>query len=150
MLVRLKLNKKYVPAECFDNDEYCSNGYFVWNVSRLIEFIGNNKNNVIFEKINVKDYNSFCSINEEHLPTVDITIPVILIEINPGLYNLIDGQHRVAKATRDGVEQIDAYKLTVNQHINFMSEIKRYEKFVEYWNGKIDDREKRAKKEKKA
>jgi hypothetical protein len=135
--MKLKLNKKYIPAEPMKNDEMFHNGFFVWNISRLIDYIELNKKDIVLEKINVKDYSAFCSINEEHLPTVDITKPVILAEINPGKYNLVDGQHRLVKSYRSDIYNIDAYKLKVEQHINFFISVERYKKFVEYWNEKV-------------
>jgi hypothetical protein len=63
-------------------------------------------------------------------------MPVILAEISPGHYNLIDGNHRMEKARRIGVGSILAYKLDVNQHLKFLTEKKAYLSYIEYWNGK--------------
>lgn len=40
--------------------------------------------------------------------SVDVTKPVIMAEIAPGHYNLIDGRHRVEKARRLGMKKVPA------------------------------------------
>ena len=45
------------------------------------------------------------------MDTVEITKPVVLAEISPTHYSLIDGNHRLVKAQRMGVQNIKAYKL---------------------------------------
>ena len=69
--------------------------------------------------------------------SVDISRPVLLAEISPGHYNLIDGNHRMEKARKMGINHILAYKLNVKQHIEFLTERKAYLSYVEYWNGKL-------------
>jgi 3-methyladenine DNA glycosylase AlkD len=136
----LNLDENYIPSEAFEGDEVLLNGIFRWNITKIIEYIEHNKNSIIFEKINTADYyDSYSKIDEAYLPSVDISVPIILAEINPGKYIIIDGHHRLAKAYRDGKAQVEAYKLRVEQHINFFDSYKGYEKFVEYWNGKVSD-----------
>jgi len=55
-------------------------------------------------------YKDFSSINESHVDSVDISLPVLLAEISPGRYNLIDGNHRMEKARRMGINCMPAYK----------------------------------------
>ena len=69
----------------------------------------------------------------------NITVPIILAEIRPGGYNVIDGNHRLEKAYRMGVEYIKGYKLRPEQHIPFLTSLKAYHAYVEYWNSKIMD-----------
>jgi len=78
-------------------------------------------------------------INEPYLKSVDIYNPIILAEISPGRYNLIDGHHRAEKAVREKIQTIKAYRLKVHQHIHFLTTRNSYEKYVEYWNAKIRD-----------
>jgi len=49
-----------------------------------------------------KLHNLFASINEDHVRSVDITIPCIQVEINPDRYTVIDGHHRLVKANNQG------------------------------------------------
>jgi hypothetical protein len=53
---------------------------------------------------------------------------VILAEISPGRYNLIDGNHRVAKARREGVSSVLAYRCL--EHVAFLTSARAYEKYV--------------------
>jgi ParB-like chromosome segregation protein Spo0J len=40
------------------------------------------------------------------MDSVEILRPVVLAEISPGQYNLIDGRHRMEKARRMGINRI--------------------------------------------
>jgi len=65
--------------------------------------------------------------------------PVILGEIAPDRYNLIDGHHRVAKARREGLPSILAYRIPCPEHVAFLTSTRAYQAYVEYWNSKVDD-----------
>lgn len=69
--------------------------------------------------------------------STDISKPVILAEISPGQYNLIDGHHRMEKALRLGVARIPSYRLNAEQHSKFLTTEKGYIDFVNYWNDKL-------------
>ena len=103
----------------------------------MTEYILNHQDIFIPEEVTVKEFHKFLSINESHIDSVDISKPVILAEIAPGRYNLIDGQHRIEKAHRLGVEKIKAYRITPDHHIRFLNSKFAYEKYVEYWNDKL-------------
>ena len=104
----------------------------------MIEHIKFNSDEIDLVEVAVADFpKSFSSVNESHVDTVDISQPVLLAEISPGYYNLIDGYHRMEKARKKGISHILAYKLNVNQHIEFLTERKAYLFYVEYWNGKL-------------
>jgi len=77
------------------------------------------------------------SVNEAHLPTVDISKPVLQVGIRPGIFEIIDGNHRMERACRDGVEFIDSFKLRGEQLLPFFADKRGYEAFVEYWNSKL-------------
>jgi hypothetical protein len=91
------------------------------------------------EAIQVKDYRSHSKFNEEHLPTVDLTKPVIVAEISPGRYSVIDGNHRLEKAKRLGLGKLPAYRILPEQHIKFLTTEQGYRAYIEYWNGKLKD-----------
>jgi len=122
-----------------EDDELFPNGIFEFNVTRILEHIANNRAEVDLVDVAVSDfYPEHSVLDESHVPDVDISKPVVLAEIAPGSYNLIDGHHRMEKARRLGVEKIPAYKLHVHQHIAFLTSKKAYLSYVEYWNGKRD------------
>lgn len=77
------------------------------------------------------------SMNEEHLTTVDVVKPVLQAEIRPGTFEIIDGNHRMERAYRDGVEFVESYKLKGEQLLPFFADIRGYQAFVEYWNSKL-------------
>lgn len=68
---------------------------------------------------------------------VEISRPIILAEIAPCRYNVIDGNHRLQKAHRMGIKVIQAYRLNVTQHIEFLISKKAYTTYIEYWNSKL-------------
>ena len=60
---------------------------------------------------------------------------------NDPLYNVIDGNHRLERAFRDGVEQIAAYRVKAEDHLSFLTTDKGYKAYIDYWNSKIDNAE---------
>jgi hypothetical protein len=85
------------------------------------------------------------TINKKHVDTVDVSKPVILAEISPGQFNVIDGNHRIEKARKMGVPKIPAYRLSIAQHIRFLTSQKAYVSYVEYVNGKLKDMDRQRK-----
>ncbi len=135
---RLKINKSFKPCLAEDGDEIYQNGIFEFNISKLIEYIKNNSDKFKLSEIEVDDFpKEFSSLNEIHVETTDHSQPVIIAEISPGLYNLIDGNHRMEKARIVGLTCINALKVNVDQHIKFLTEKDAYLKYVDYWNSKV-------------
>lgn len=135
--------------------EYFLNGIFKFNISKLIEYIDKHEEEFEVVKIDVKDYyNVFIKtdLNPEYVEAADLNRSIILAEIAPdrlyhsypGIsedyysrgYNLIDGHHRLAKATETGLEKLAVYVVRMEQHIQFMA--KGFEAYVDYWNAKLE------------
>lgn len=134
----LKIDDGFIPCPVGAEDELFPNGIFEFNITKIIEYIQNNTESVALEEVAVSDFSqAFSSINESHVDSVEVSKPVILAEICPGRYNLIDGHHRMEKARRIGNKSIRAYKLKVHQHIRFLISEKGYVAYVEYWNSKL-------------
>lgn len=92
------------------------------------------------EEVQVKDFSlGVSTFKEAHLAAVDVTRPVIIAEISPGRYNVIDGNHRMEKARRLGFDTVKAYKLGPEQHLQFLTTSQGYSAYIEYWNGKLRD-----------
>ena len=109
----LSIDKSNRPALVNDEDELYQNGIFVFNVTKMTEYLCKYKDKATPESIEVKKYRSgFAVLTENHIDKTNITVPIILAEIRPGGYNVIDGNHRLEKA---------------------------YHAYVEYWNSKIMD-----------
>ncbi len=135
---KLKPDPNFTPCPVNDDDEIYPNGIFVFNITRIEKYITNNPGEIELVKANVSDfYHGFSKLNESHIDTVDISKPVILAEVAPGKYNLIDGHHRMEKARRMGIKQIPAYRLSVNQHMLFLITEKAYQTYIGYWNDKL-------------
>ncbi len=134
----LRLDGDFTPCPVCVGDELFPNGIFEFNITKIVEYIQRNPESIPLEQIAVKDFSAaFSSINESHVDSVEVSKPVILAEISPERYNLIDGHHRMEKARRMGIENIRAYKLDAHQHIRFLTSEKAYVAYVEYWNGKL-------------
>lgn len=139
---KLKLNKKFQPLSREVGDEFLCNGIFEFNITKILAFINVNKDKFQPEEVEVKAIRIFPSKNldESTIKIANLLTPIILAEISPGLFNVIDGNHRLEKAYRDGVSKILAYKILAKQHIMFLTSFKSYEEYVQYWNNKIKDR----------
>lgn len=139
MTEKLTPDAHFCPCPVADGDELFPNGIFEFNITRILEQIKKAPADFQTVDMDVSELDQgFSSLNESHMQSVDINRPVVLAEIAPGQYNLIDGHHRVAKASRQGTKTICAYKLTVRQHINFLTCKDAYLKYIEYWNGKLN------------
>lgn len=140
----LKLNKDFIPCDAYENEEIYPNGIFHFNISRILEHIISGQLIVEQEDVRIpvwfKSHGGGC-INEEHLKTVNLEKPVLLAEISPGRFNLIDGHHRMEKARRENVEIVKSYKLKGEQLIPYFIAVRGYEAFVGYWNTNLSEQE---------
>lgn len=134
----LQIDDDFTPCPVAAGDELYPNGIFVFNISKIIEYIQRNPDSVALEEVAVSDFpQSFSSINESHVGSVEVSKPVVLAEISPGRYNLIDGHHRMEEARRMGINSVRAYKLNVQQHMRFLISKDGYRAYVGYWNSKL-------------
>lgn len=123
-----------------DDEEYMANGIFVFNISKMIAHININPNAYEKRRISVNAYRrSDSNLDETYIQIADLTTPIILAEIRPGAYNAIDGRHRLEKAYRNGVPELEAYFLPPEQHMPFLTTQKEYEAYIQYWNAKVDE-----------
>ncbi len=135
---KMEANDNFIPCPVDKGDELFHNGIFEFNITKMLEYIKNNSNEIDLVEITVADFpQSFSSIEESYIDSVDVSRPVLLAEISPGHYNLIDGNHRMEKARRMGISRIFAYKLNVKQHIKFLTDKKAYLSYIEYRNVKL-------------
>jgi len=89
---KLKLDNKFEPLPTRDGDEIFRNGYFKFNITRIMEDIVAGKLEVTEEPINVSSWSrlhSSNSVNENHLSSVDINKTVLQAEIRAGAYNMM-------------------------------------------------------------
>lgn len=127
-----------------DEDEMYPNGIFVFNITKMAEYLRHN--NITCEEVLVKEFSrGFSKFKENYLATVDVTRPIIVAEISPGRYNVLDGNHRMEQARRMGIEKLPAYKISPDQHMQFLTTEQGYLAYIEYWNSKLKELLKRSK-----
>lgn len=140
MAKKLRVDDHFIPCRVDEEDELYANGIFEFNITKMTEYIEENHDRVVLGEVPVRDFFAGSStINESHMDSVDISWPVIVAEISPDRYNVIDGNHRMEKARRMGIKNMPAYKLNPEQHTKFLTSKKAYAKYVEYWNGKLKE-----------
>ena len=112
MVKLLKYENSFTPCPVKAEDELFAIGIFEFNITEILKYIKANSASVRLEEIRVSDFfQEFSSINESHVEWVDVSQPVILAEIAPEQYNLIDGNHRMEKSTQDGYEMLTSLQI---------------------------------------
>jgi hypothetical protein len=138
--VRLYPDPCFQPCESQEGDEIFANGIFEFNITRLLAYIGA-AGGLRAELIALGDISHSgdgAGLSEQTVVAADLSRPVILAEIAPSRYNLIDGHHRVAKARRAGVPSVLAHRIRCPEHVAFLTSTRAYEAYVEYWNSKLE------------
>jgi len=131
-------DEAYQPLEPQEGDELYPNGIFIFNITRLLNHIAKNPDDYSIEIVKVADHKpQFSMIEHEKCAFADLQDPIILAEIAPGRYNVIDGNHRINKACHEGVETLHAYKLPPKQHSLFITKQNAYDTYLKYWNEKL-------------
>jgi len=135
---KFKINKKFNTLPKEKADGFYRSGIFEFNVTKLLIFIKANPEIFHPEKVPVKFARTFppSSLDESTIQTANLAEPIILAEIYPERFNIIDGNHRLEKAYRDGAKSILAYKEHAEQHIAFLTSVSAYVEYIEYWNSK--------------
>jgi hypothetical protein len=138
---RLRRNKRFAACAVEADEEFYANGIFEFNITRLLAFLDADRVRHPVEFIavaSIPDYGGE-RLNEATIRGADLKRPVLLAEISPGRFNLIDGNHRVARARREGVVSIPARRIRCPDHLPFLTSVRAYESYVEYWNGKVKE-----------
>jgi len=136
-LRKIKINHNFEPCKVDDGDEVYPNGIFIFNITKMYEYINHNPLIFNIDTYLLDEYHSqFTVLNESHIINVDINKPGIMAEISPGWYNLIDGNHRCEKAVRLGKKSFDVYRFEMESHLQFLTTKQGYNAYVEYWNSK--------------
>ncbi len=134
----LSFDPHYNPVPAKKGDEIYPAGKISFNISRVLEYIEDGKLMPVMETINLSEWFSTHfrrgTLHESHMLNVDITKPVIQAEIRPGVFEIIDGNHRMAKARRQGIDSIESYKIFGHELLPFFLERKHYERFIDIWN----------------
>ena len=137
---KLKVQKNFRPVSKEEGEEFYPNGIFEFNITKLIAFISKHRDQFPVEQVEVSalGWHSSDHLKSETVESANTQNPIILAEISPGRFNVIDGNHRAEKARRLGLQQIPAYRVKAEDHIAFLTSQRAYEAYVKYWNEKID------------
>jgi hypothetical protein len=137
---RLLRDPRFQPCAAEPGDELYPNGIFEFNISRLSAFIFAHPERFPTETVElseIPDHGSSTRLDDAAIQAADLSRPVLLAEIAPARFSLIDGHHRVAKARRMLSATITAYRVRCPDHISFLTSADAYEKYLEYWNSKL-------------
>ena len=137
----LKRDKNFQPCLVESGDEHYANGIFEFNITRLLAFIDTCAERFPIERVLVDDFPAYGSshLNEGTVCNADLSRPILLAEIAPGRFNVIDGNHRLARARRESVQMVPARRVRCPDHVPFLISDWAYGKYVEYWNSKLED-----------
>lgn len=137
---KFKIKKNFEPLPVEANDELFPNGIFEFNVTKLLVFLNEYPDDFPVEQVAVEEFISHdvSHLDGDTVERADIESPIILAEIAPDRFNVIDGNHRVEKARREGKKFIPAYRVRAEQHVRFLTSERAYTAYVRYWNSKID------------
>lgn len=139
---KLRRDKGFQPCVAEPGDETYANGIFEFNITRLLAFAQERTDRFSLIQVEIcelPDYGNGRHLNEVAILVADLARPIVLAEISPGHFNVIDGNHRLARARRQGATALPAYRVQCPEHVPFLTSVFAYEKYVEYWNGKVSD-----------
>jgi hypothetical protein len=138
--IRLKRNRNFQPCPTVNGDELYPNGIFVFNIIRFLAYIEAHLDAFPVGSIvlaDIPDYGANEHLDEETIRAADLSRPLLLAEIAPGRYNVIDGHHRIARARREAVTTLPVWRVRCPEHIPFLTTVQAYESYVTYWNSKV-------------
>src|SRR5450631_2098951 len=136
---RLRRDKRFTPCRVEEHEEFYANGIFEFNITRMLAFLDADsvRHPVEFIAVaSIPDYGGG-RLDEATIRVADLQRPILSAEISPGHFNLIDGNHRIARARREGVVSIPARRIRCPDHLAFLTSVGAYESYVAYWNGKV-------------
>ena len=140
--LKLKLDRTFQPCPEAPGDELYPNGIFVFNITRLLAFIEAHPHAFPVGSValaDLPDYAGADCLDAEAIPNADLRRPILLAEISPHSYNVIDGHHRIARARREGSATLPTVSIRCPHHMAFLTSTRAYKAYVEYWNSKCKD-----------
>ena len=122
--------------------EWYPNGYFVYNITRLRKDSQNGVLDPYLRDVSVDEcirYVGEDSLPDTYVDEADLERPILIAEVSPASYNIIDGYHRLAKARTNGARTLKAYCIPAETALQYLSGEEQYVSYVEYWNSKVHD-----------
>lgn len=143
---KLRASKRFRPCPIDPGDELYPNGAFEFNITKMTAFILSNPDQFHPTEIEVSTLPDFSSrLDPATIEKANISVPIILAEVAPGRFNVIDGNHRLKKARISGMTKILAYKIFHQVHYQFLTSTDAYVSYVSYWNEKVQQEQKHRK-----
>lgn len=93
-------------------------GTILWNISEMLKYTSQYTKQLM--KVDDLVRRNIFSGQIEHAMETDINNPIVIINLFEGKDKVIDGNHRLFKAKRLGIEYIEAYYLKQNQHTQYI------------------------------
>lgn len=137
--MKLIVDQRFQPYPIEDGDECYPNGVFEFNITRLLAFIDAHADRFPITEITLAELSVIgdSKLDPETMRTADLSRPIVLAEIAPNRYNVIDGHHRIGRARREGVKSLSGHKIRCPEHLAFLTSTLAYQRYVEYWNSKL-------------
>ena len=143
MRYRYKEQIYYPGRYCFpDNgEEWFWLSIFGYSISQIWKDIEVNPKLFLCGKALVKDCSRYGkdNLNPEYVKQADLNKPLILVEIAPDRYEVMDGFYCIAKALQQGMDYLPAYYLTSEQAAAYLDSEENYARYLDYWNRKVED-----------
>ena len=128
----------FAPCAVDEDDEIFRNGRFHFNITKLMAFLIEPASGHAAALVEIKGFFSGAlGLDPETIENADLDRPIILAEIAPEMFSVIDGNHRIAQAQKQGVERLPAYSVKPEVHTRFLITQRGYEAYVNYWNEKL-------------
>ena len=148
--------------QCCDvrDGDYLYHRFFKINIDSLYENILLNPESFPLIEIDVEMYFSHSFLegvqksDEKSLENIDMSIPLILGELTPDLfecgmqlkrtcylqqgYTIFDSHYQLIKAHQLGMKTMQAYVVHMEQFLSFITTTDGYEKYIAYWNEKVE------------
>lgn len=119
---KLIIPASFEPLPPQKGEEYFANGIFLFNITKMNEFIVEHHKEILMSSIDVTAWHSnslSANLRDEYVGMADLTRPLVIAEIAPYRleiypniepsdwymrgFSLLDGHHRIEKAYRQGI-----------------------------------------------
>lgn len=135
---KLKHDKHFVPCPEEENDELYPNGIFLFNITHLLRYLQSDESHIPISDAVVAEFPRYTdSLDQDYVDSTDLQSPVIIAEIAPDRFNVIDGNHRMEKARKNHIEELPCYRVPPTMHTKFLTSQSAYEAYIDYWNEKL-------------
>lgn len=120
------------------NESYAF-GDINFNISALIEAIKENSTDFELREIKCESYFwKTCTMNQINFSQeVNLSQPLVFLEICEGEYICIDGKHRLYDAFQKQIATLHAYHVKAGQVLPYLLDQRSLKNFIHYWNRQL-------------